>query len=797
MTKFGPYELLQRLGTGATAEVHLATGPNKAGASLFALKILLPHLSERPDLRDQILREARLASSIHHPSVAEVFDVGEAEERAYLAMEYVRGRPLSALLRKLKEPGASAEPLSVSEACFIVREASLGLHEAHETLDARRRPLWLVHRDVSPQNVMVREDGRIKVVDFGLAKVTSSEEAIAFTVGGPGIKGKIPYMPPEQVRNEGLDRRADVFAACAVLFELLCGRRLYPGETEAVLIQQALTLPLPDPLQLAPALPRDLVKVMMQGLERDQQRRTTSAAALAEALLPFITDGAKGKLATRMERFFDPMPRTVEEARMVALAQRSIGQPLGAVRPITRSRPSGPDTKPQAPEEQERTTLAIAFPTQSILRTDPAGTDPSGTGPHLELRHIAPTVSQELDLPTVAEIPSLPERRPSMPDLPLIRPEVTGPISDVSRLKAEDPDPEREDPTSLVSLVVSDGPTTDVRAVDPFPTDIRPLDPALSLPEPTDPTPSRPRQADPAPTRPNPVDPSPSRPRPVDPAPLRANATDPTPSPPQIPFLPPPPRSRPTVDPDATRMNPVDPSPTNPRAAPDPAPTRPNPVDPSPTGPRSVDPAPTRANPVEPDPDDDDLDDDQEPELEPYPSRGEASITGPPPLRPPTRRPAFPDLSSFSLSKLLERLNLPPFPELTTQQTVIALAAVAALGGLGVGVMLKRLTADDDRPVRRPAAGTTPTPERPGAIATGTRPVPRQAETAKGQVVILAEPMAMVTENGRDLGTTPYVGEHLPGVHVFTLRALDGGGTAQVEVTVNANEQITRRVTLR
>src|SRR6185436_8706777 len=143
VTKFGPYELLQKLGSGATAEVHLATGPNRAGATLFALKVLLPHLSERKELRDQLLREAKLASLIHHPNVAEVFDVGEAEERAYLAMEYVRGRPLSALLRRLREAGGE-ERLTVEESCFIVREAALGLHEAHEVLDARRRPLGLV-----------------------------------------------------------------------------------------------------------------------------------------------------------------------------------------------------------------------------------------------------------------------------------------------------------------------------------------------------------------------------------------------------------------------------------------------------------------------------------------------------------------------------------------------------------------------------------------------------------------------------------------------------------------------------
>jgi eukaryotic-like serine/threonine-protein kinase len=658
VAKFGPYELLQKLGTGATAEVHLATGPNRAGATLFALKILLQHLSERTELKDQLLREARLASSIHHPNVAEVFDVGEAEERAYLAMEYVRGRPLSALLRKMREAG---EGLSVAEACFVVREAALGLHEAHEVVDARRRPLGLVHRDVSPQNVMVREDGRIKVVDFGLAKVTASEEAIAFTAGGPGIKGKIPYMPPEQVRNEPLDRRADVFAACAMLFELVCGRRLYPGETEAELIQQALSLPQTDPVELAPELPAALVEVMRDGLERDASRRTASAAALAEALGRFVAEDAKGDLARRMERFFDPMPRTVDEARMAAMAQRTSGLPLGAVRPITRSRPGAGDTRPRTPEEQERTTLAAAFPSQTLLKTDPANTDPSATAPHR-----AEVQSREVDLPTVAEIPP--------PELPMIQAEVTGPVSDAARLQA------LMDPT-----------TVEAASPEPPPTDVRPV-----LDDPT-------------------------RPKPV------ADVTAP----------------RPAADP-----------------------TIPKPVLPPPRPPREY------LSYVS----------------EESPSFGESpSFTPTPAKSPPPRRRV--SLRSMSLAEIQ---RLPVLSRLSTQQTVIALAAVAALGGLGVGFLLKQLTGDDPPPRRAPVV------ERGGSSPVERAPLPpRVAEGPRGQVVILAEPMAVVTENGRELGTTPYVGQHSAGTHQFLLRAVDGVGTALVEIEIHAGEQITRRVTLR
>ncbi|HVE84280.1 MAG TPA: protein kinase [Myxococcales bacterium] len=745
MARFGPYDLLQKLGTGATAEVHLAVGPNKAGASLFALKILLPHLSERPELRDQLLREAKLASFIHHPNVAEVFDTGEEEGRVYLAMEYVRGRPLSALLRALREQGPDgAGALTRSEACFIIREAALGLHEAHEAVDSRRRPLNLVHRDVSPQNVMVREDGRIKVVDFGLAKVTASEEAIAFTVGGPGIKGKLPYMPPEQVRNEPYDRRVDVFAACAVLFELLCGRRLYPGTTEAELIQQALTLPLPDPLALAPDLPPELAEVLGRGLERDPQRRTGTAAELAEALGPFLTGEPKGQLASRMEQFFDPMPRTVEEARMAALAQRTSGQSLGAVRPITRSR-SGADVRARPPTV-ELTAPGAAFP--SALRTDPMATDPFVTGPHSDLKPLR-IHPQEMDLPTVAEVvqdadpepahePQLEldpnrdlQRTPAVTaELPLIRPEVTGPVSEGAIKQALEP------PTSIDPAVA--------------PTHVRPA----KAPD-TEPVPEGARRAAvlDLPTRANPVLPT------TDVSPLDDDheVSDTRVDEPLS-----------DEEPDDERHR-LEQTYEEDRDLED-ARTRGERL--RGRNDRRPGSAGNRRRAVRPSSfDDRDLDGDGP---DPDSALAESSSFTPTPYAPP------PGAWRTAISRVQLQLG--------TQKTVVVLAAVAALGGLGVGVLIKHLTTDDEPP-----------PAAPRAPLQADRPVepPRPQVSAKGQVVILADPMAVVMEDGRELGTTPYVGDHPAGFHRFQLRSTDGLLSGQVEVTVHPGEQVTRRVSLR
>jgi serine/threonine-protein kinase len=627
--KLGSFDLLHKLGTGATAEVYLAIGPNKAGATLFALKILLPHLSERADLREHLVREAKLASAVHHPNVAEVFDAGEVEGRAFLAMEYVRGRPLSALLKRLKDRDGT---LSLPEACHIVREACLGLHEGHEAVDARRRPLGLVHRDVSPQNVMVREDGRIKVVDFGLARG-----------GGAGLKGKLAYMAPEQVRNEPHDRRVDVFAAAAILFELVCGRRLHPGATEAELIQQVLTIPQPDPQRLAPGLPRELGEVMVRALDRDPERRIENAYVLAHALEPFVSDEAKRRLAQRMDLLFEPMPRTVEEARMAGMAQKTQGEALGAVRPITRGRP-GADAAPAsrraaAAREVDVTDPAAPFPEPTTgARTDPAGTDPRG-----EVTAEAPVTGEAL---------APPARRPP--------PEVTAPVPLAALRRADPEPPEPEEPSFQ-----GDGPTRLDRSPNPDP----------------------------------------------DPEPEQAPEPEPEASPPE---------------PVETRFR-------------------------------------------------------------------------------PGRR----------LRTISRKLQRP----LNTQQTVVALAAVAMVGGLIVGFSIKQLSAEEPEPPRTrgslnpysSAAQTQPPTARPagrsedrppaarpetGGPPRGPRPRP-PAATAKGTVVILAEPMAVVVEDGRELGTTPFVGEVTAGFHQFVLRSTDGMSTAQIDVTVRANEQVTRRVTLR
>ena len=285
MKTLGPWEIIRRLGAGGSAEVFLARP--QAGGDEVALKVLLPHLADDPAHVSMLLREARAVGPLSHPNIAALLETGEVEGRTFLAMELVRGAPLSTVLRELREARDTAGKVSLGAAAYLVREAAKGLHHAHEK--------ELIHRDVSPHNLMVSVEGAVKVVDFGLARATHD----GATATG-GLKGKLRYMPPEQVRVLALDRRADVFALGAVLWELALGQPLYAGATEADVFQQALVGPKVHPDELVFGLPRAFVDVLMGAVAGDREKRTATALKLAEALGPFVTADAAEEWSQRV-----------------------------------------------------------------------------------------------------------------------------------------------------------------------------------------------------------------------------------------------------------------------------------------------------------------------------------------------------------------------------------------------------------------------------------------------------------------------------------------------------------------
>jgi len=349
---------------------------------LIALKVMLEHLAGRDDSRAAFMREARTTALLRHPNLVEIYDVGEEDGRPWIAMELVRGVSLSALLKKLRPAGR----LDQDEAAEIVRQAALGLHYAHEVKGREGETLGLVHRDVSPQNIMVSETGHAKVVDFGLAKVTAKAETVTAT-----IKGKLRYMPPEQLKSQKLDRRTDVFALGAVLWDLACGVHLYPGASEAEVVQQALYNPQPHPDEIAKGLSRGMVSVLLATTQRDVDRRMGSAKELAEALAPLSSPHARDKLGERLSRLFERLPRTLEEARGTEVSSPTVAEPkagtkkhravLGPPQPIPKQSyvakgPAGP--VPANEDFRERNTDQV-----EARDTNPNIESPTRPGPPL------------------------------------------------------------------------------------------------------------------------------------------------------------------------------------------------------------------------------------------------------------------------------------------------------------------------------------------------------------------------------------------------------------------------------
>src|ERR1044071_8276494 len=220
------YKVIERIASGGMAEVFRAESAGLEGfKKTVAIKRVLPHLAEKKQFIGMFLDEARLSAALSHSNVVQVFDIGVGDDTYFIVMEYVDGANLKSVIEHRKQLG---RPLPIEIACLIALRTCEGLAYAHEVLDALGQPLGIVHRDVSPPNVLITRHGEVKVVDFGLAKANSQLES-----SQPGIiKGKFSYLSPEAALGEEVDARTDVFAVGIILWELLAGRRLFLGDSD-------------------------------------------------------------------------------------------------------------------------------------------------------------------------------------------------------------------------------------------------------------------------------------------------------------------------------------------------------------------------------------------------------------------------------------------------------------------------------------------------------------------------------------------------------------------------------------
>jgi serine/threonine protein kinase len=272
------YELVGEIASGGMATVFLARLTGAGGFQRFvAIKRLHPHLAGEKEFVEMFLDEARLAAGIHHSNVVSILEVGASPLGYYLVMEYVEGDTLARLLARAAGKG---QRLPTPIALRIVLDMLFGLHGAHELKDDKGKILELVHRDVSPQNVLVGVDGVARITDFGVARATSR---LTNTRVGQ-LKGKLAYMAPEQAQGDPLDRRADVFSAGILIWETLAAKRLFKAENEAATLSRVMNEPIPDLTRVAPHISKELAAVVKRGLARDRNQRFSTTQQFAEAI---------------------------------------------------------------------------------------------------------------------------------------------------------------------------------------------------------------------------------------------------------------------------------------------------------------------------------------------------------------------------------------------------------------------------------------------------------------------------------------------------------------------------------
>jgi len=294
--RVGRYRILSELGRGGMSNVFLAVASGPGGVNkLVVLKALLPDLSTEPYALAMFLDEARLAAQLNHPNVVQTYEVGTEGDRHVIVMEYLEGQSLSATTRRAAQAGS---PLPLALHLRIIINALEGLHYAHELRAYEGAPLQLVHRDISPQNIFVTYDGQVKVLDFGIAKATSSSTHTATGI----VKGKIAYMAPEQIIGDPVDRRADVYSVGCMLWAAATGDKLWKDTPDVHIMRRAINGDIPSPQSVSPGCDDELNRIVLKALANEPKNRYATALELQQDLEHYVesfTIAAKQKEIAR------------------------------------------------------------------------------------------------------------------------------------------------------------------------------------------------------------------------------------------------------------------------------------------------------------------------------------------------------------------------------------------------------------------------------------------------------------------------------------------------------------------
>ena len=352
---FGKYYLLERINVGGMAEVFRAKAFGVEGFErLVAVKRILPNIAEDKEFIRMFIEEAKLAVQLNHANIAQIFDLGVVDGAYYIALEHIHGRDLRGVFDRCRQLG---EPMPVAQACFVVMKLCEGLDYAHNKRDQSGRELHLVHRDVSPQNVLVSFEGEVKVIDFGIAKAAGKGSKTQAGI----LKGKFGYMSPEQVRGIPIDRRSDVFSCGIVLYELLTGERLFVGESDFSTLEKVRNVEILPPSTYNRRIPDELERIVLKALAKDPEERYQNAIDLHDELQAFVyTAGefySRKDLAGWMKKTFG---REIEEETAKLESYRQLKAPVDTQPGPAVSRTATGSKPPAMPGAQRRSTGGMA-----------------------------------------------------------------------------------------------------------------------------------------------------------------------------------------------------------------------------------------------------------------------------------------------------------------------------------------------------------------------------------------------------------------------------------------------------
>ncbi|HWN67404.1 MAG TPA: protein kinase [Haliangium sp.] len=301
--RLGKYELIARIGKGGMAQVYLARQRGPANfEKVVVVKTIHPHLAEKEAFIEMLLDEARIAALLKHPCVVDIYDLGLEDDTYFIAMEYLSGEPLLSVLRAGR---VKSRPIDIHGTARIIADVADGLHAAHELHDNAGHHLELVHRDVTPGNIVVLYNGQVKIVDFGIAKARGR---LASETDARKLKGKLGYVSPEQIRGENADRRADIFALGVVMWEALTYRRLFRGNNPGTVLAAIVKEKLQPPSSVRPEVPAGLDAICMRALARKPDDRYATAHEMHADIEAFLTSAGappqRKAIASYMEDVF-------------------------------------------------------------------------------------------------------------------------------------------------------------------------------------------------------------------------------------------------------------------------------------------------------------------------------------------------------------------------------------------------------------------------------------------------------------------------------------------------------------